>query len=638
MTGVWEEIAPSAERTLDPEHRRILTEESGITDDIIDQRGYHSLDKRQVSVLVARNVINSNALNGDGWMSIPIYRPDGSKHCEVLRVFGTKLSMKYIWPTGVRQMLDIHPSAKDHRTHPEIPLIITEGVKKADAILSAARKEGIEVMVAAVNGCWGWRSKVKLEGGKHSDKGIPLEDFHDILLEGRQAYVLSDSDFRTNDDVASGWTQCANYLESKTGRHRTLLVVVPPEGLHKQGADDFLARGQLLVDLLGLGTTPRQAGGDDGSLNQPLLVKTARQLIAEARDVIPHLVTPLVPEQGIVVMAGHSSTYKTWHALGLALDGAAGLPWLGHPDLGVAEQPFTTLYVNKEMGSVLISNRMKMMAKNERYAQREDFDSIIDERVLVTCEAALDLVDPIQRTRLEEAIIELDAHLVILDSFSMCWTGDENSNSEVGTFYAHLRGITERTGVTWVIIHHLLKPQGNRAQDRFAVRGAGQILQQADSVLMFTVHGEAVEDGLHQEVAISQVKSRTAANFPAFVSSYSDHDGFWHDVSYTGKLSDLKAKALATGKSHDPVQLSEWVEAAMMDMPAMSPTNSGLRAKALTALLQAAWPVENKDAPSETVIRNRLVKFVEEGVLELVETNKRHGDLYRFSAPSSETD
>jgi RecA-family ATPase len=65
------------------------------------------------------------------------------------------------------------------------------------------------------------------------------------------------------------------------------------------------------------------------------LIKSAYTLIEEAVHDVPHLIQPLLPEEGIMVLAGHSGTYKTWHGLQLCLDGALGLPWLDHPDLSI---------------------------------------------------------------------------------------------------------------------------------------------------------------------------------------------------------------------------------------------------------------------------------------------------------------
>lgn len=624
MTSPWELAAPIPARVLLPEHEHTLVVESGISVDIVRDRGYYSLTREMVVNLIQLEVIHPVALLADSWMGIPIVRPDGVVHCEVLRVFGSDVKAKYIWPTGVGNCLDINPAALSDILDGDVSIIITEGVKKADAILTAARAEGYRCVVLAVNGCWGWKAS--------TDSGsIALPDFMDIPLSERRVFVVSDSDFRTNDNVRSGWTSCAQYLSSKTGEHRTYLVVVPPDGLEKQGADDYLARGNTLASLLGYAASPAFAVLDISTARKPLVVKTGLQVIAEAGKEVPHLVTPLLPERSVVVLAGHSGTYKTWHALGLMLDGAFGLQWLDHPELKIRPEGFTTLYINKEMGGIMLANNLKMLAKNPRYSKHPDYEKTITERVFATDEADLDLALQLQRDRLEEYLLEQKVDLVVLDSLSMCWSGNEDSNSEVGALYSHLRSMTERTAVTWMILHHLQKPStaGRKLPAKFTVRGAGQIIQQADSALLFAPHNEDSGDPDVREITAEFVKTRTADEPPTFISQFKTNDGLFISVTYGGKAAEVAALEYAASGG-DPLKFTAWFNATLEAMPGMHPTGSGLRTKSLIALLQAAWPEIDKQPPSERTLQRRFEQLVEEGSLVVLDESKRHGTLYRF--------
>lgn len=621
----WELAAPPAERVLLEEHRLLLTNESGISEAVIRGRGYYSLTGSMIEQLIQLEVIVPSTLRATGWMGIPITRPDGVIHGEIIRVFGgLPGTMKYVWPTGVRNAIDVHPDALVDLIDPSIPLIVTEGIKKGDAIYSAAQSEGIRCVVLSLNGNYGWR--VRSNGSS-----LASPDFMDIALTDRKVYIVPDSDYRTNDDVRAGWDGCATYLQSKTGDHRVYLVVVPPDGLEKQGADDYLAGGGNLQSLLGLAVSPRQALLDEGTTRRPLLVKGGLRMITEAVDEIPHLITPILPERAILVMAGHSGTFKTWHALGLALDGAFGLPWIDHPGLVMRADPFTTLYVNKEMGGLVLASRLKTLARNERYRGRSDYEHVLETRVLTTDEAELDLAQPTQRERLEEALLELSVQHVVLDSLSMCWTGDENSASEVGAFYSQLRGITERTGVSWTIIHHLLKPSAsrNRLPAKFTVRGSGQIIQQADAAVILSPFNEDSGDPDRREVSIEPVKTRTDREPPAFVSRFQTNDGLFTSLTYASGLTEATAHAY-TASHGDPSKFGAWISSELAQMPAMSPGSAGMRTRQLVSLLQSAWPVDQKQPPSEDTIRRRLSDLVEGGTLELLDESKRHGNLYRF--------
>lgn len=622
----WQIAAPPEERTLSSEHLELLTTESGIGYAVVKQRGYYSPTARQIAQMVQLEIVEGSVLKADSWLSIPVVRPDGVTHGEIIRRFPSPDKMKYVWPTGSRNALDVHPAVKDLLADRSIPLIFTEGIKKSDALFTASIVEGIECVVIALNGCWGWR--VRMEGGSTASP-----DFMDMPLEDRQCYLIVDSDSRSNDDVADGFGTLARYLESKTGKHRVFVTVVPPDGMAKQGADDYLVRGGTLDQLLGYATTPRQVLLYNEPEKRPLAVKSGLTVLAEATDRIPHLIEPLLPERAILVLAGHSGTFKTWHALGMMLDGAFGLPWLDHPELTTRDVGFTTLYINKEMGGVLLANRLKKLAQNQRYRARPDYDAILSSRVHLTDEAALDLASEIQRDRLEEAIVVEKIDHVVLDSLSMCWSGNEDSNSEVGVFYAQLRAITERTGCSWTIIHHLLKPNtsNKKLPAKFSVRGAGQIVQQADSAIIFSPFDEDQKADITQrEVSIEFPKTRTDREPPPFVSAFSTNDGLYASVEFRSLLSAATASTYVT--TRDPVKGISWITAAMGTMATLAPSSSGLRVPALTALLQAAWPSETGHAPpSERTIAAQLDKMIETGTLEMLDDSPRHGALLRFA-------
>jgi hypothetical protein len=325
--------------------------------------------------------------------------------------------------------------------------------------------------------------------------------------------------------------------------------------------------------------------------------------------------------------------------LGLGIDSAFGFPWLGHPDLIPEGGAFTTLYVNKEMSGVILGQRLKTLARNEKYTLVPDYEEIIDQHLVFADEAELDLNTEEQRDRLEEAILEANAKLVILDSLSMCWHGDENSASEVGTLYTHLRGIIERTGCSFAPIHHLLKPSGGRQPKRdepvsqFSIRGSGQLYQQADACIMMRMFAsDGLEADGEKSVSMHHVKARTSLEMPAWVATFSSNDGLFQSLRYTCKLTDARARAYSESYG-DSAKLKAWIVEACLTMPAMHPGtgNPGFRSKALHLMLQQAWTLPDKPPPSDSTLHRQIQSLVNDGVIVMVEENKRNGNLYRLA-------
>lgn len=626
-TGVWEDVCPIEDRELSAEHLRILTDESAIDLDVILGRGYYSLRRDQVTELVNLDVLAQDALKAQAWMSIPIWRPDGQKHGEIVRLFGGQVRQKYLWPSQTRLAFDIHPDYLRHVRNPDVDVLFTEGVKKGDALLSAARREGRDVMVISVNGCTGWRAKI-------DGHAMASPDYQDIVWEDRRCFVVSDSDYRSNDDVSRGWNACVQYTAGKTGDHRTFLVVTPPDGEAKQGADDYLAQGLSLDSLLGQAQTLKHASTETITDPTPLKLKTGGQLMRDAGTKIPYLMAPLFPEQSILLMAGHSGTFKTWAMLSLALDGAFGFGWQDHPRLKPDHGPFTTLYINKEMSSIILGQRLRLLAAAKRYTDISNWEEVIDERIVFADEAALDLNVASQRDRLEDAILSTGAGLTVLDSLSMSWHGEENSSTEVGAFYADLRGLTERTGTSWGIVHHLLKPTSSHLKKgdpiTASIRGSGQLTQQAD-VAILMAHYQADADRLGESeklIAMTHAKARTDVEMPAWIARFSTNDGLFASFNHLCSVADAKAQAYAKSPDKEN-KLGDWILEEAKMMPFMAATSTGIRARQLTSLLQHAWTVDDK-TPSDSTVRRQLLALVHSGQLVMVEENKRTGDLYRL--------
>ena len=111
--------------------------------------------------------------------------------------------IKYETPKDQRNGIDIPPGARDQIGDPSVPLLVTEGSRKADAAVSAG------LACVSLNGVYGWRGR-NGRGGR-----LAVADWHDIALNGRRVVLAFDSDVVRKRVVQQALAELAGYLSSK---------------------------------------------------------------------------------------------------------------------------------------------------------------------------------------------------------------------------------------------------------------------------------------------------------------------------------------------------------------------------------------------------------------------------------------
>jgi hypothetical protein len=228
-----------------PQHAQMLAA-SGIREDVIEARCYQSVETK--AELRRLGFSDSQCLvptllvpiwNVQGERGLLHHRPDNPRLRE------GKLA-KYELPAGGRMALDIHPFIRDKVRDPNIPLVITEGVKKGDAGVS------LGLCCIAVIGTWNWRGT-----NEHGGKTV-LPDWESIALKdtndrGRTVYIVYDSDVMTKREVYQALVRLSEFLKSR-GAHVLYIYLPHGDGGRKVGLDDFLVSGHTTDDLLALAT------------------------------------------------------------------------------------------------------------------------------------------------------------------------------------------------------------------------------------------------------------------------------------------------------------------------------------------------------------------------------------------------
>jgi hypothetical protein len=190
--------------TLSAQHYKMLHDESAISDTIIEQRGYWTATKKtelkdlgfsDAQCRVPALVIPVHSVTGE--IVLHQIRPDEP------RADKDGKQVKYDTPHKARMALDVHPSIRSHLGNPKLPLFITEGVRKADSAISHG------LCCIALLGVWTWRGS-NADGGK-----LALPDWEYIALNGRDVYVVFDSDVMLKKPVHQALARLKAFLEGR---------------------------------------------------------------------------------------------------------------------------------------------------------------------------------------------------------------------------------------------------------------------------------------------------------------------------------------------------------------------------------------------------------------------------------------
>src|SRR4030042_1171407 len=229
---------------------------SAISDDVIRERGYASVTR--VSIDREDNEPGHVCLGAYGFaqmqlvapsLLIPLYGTGGEGvvlhqlRPDTPRTNQSGDTIKYETPGRRSLRVDVPPRCLDALGDPAVPLFVTEGAKKADAIASAGG--------CCINlmGVWGFKGSNAF-GGK-----TILADFDYIAWNGRLIYLAFDSDIVSKPKVRQALDRFGEIIKRKDAIIK--IVYFPPgQDGAKTGADDYLARGHTLEDLVNLAQDP----------------------------------------------------------------------------------------------------------------------------------------------------------------------------------------------------------------------------------------------------------------------------------------------------------------------------------------------------------------------------------------------
>jgi hypothetical protein len=241
--------------TLSPEHLKAL-HASAISDEVIQARGYRTItDPAELSQLdFAPSQCRVPGLllpvwTTDGSKSLYVFRPDNPRVVENRTkrnpdgTYPNKV-IKYEMPKAAGVRLDCPPPCLPKLADPTVPLWITEGQKKADALASAG------LCAIALLGVWNYKGKNEFGASTF------LVDWDYIALKGREIRIVFDSDVMVKRPVQQALARLTEHLQRKGA---TVTAIYLPHGKDsaKVGVDDWLAEGHTRAELEKLVDAPR---------------------------------------------------------------------------------------------------------------------------------------------------------------------------------------------------------------------------------------------------------------------------------------------------------------------------------------------------------------------------------------------
>jgi hypothetical protein len=171
-------------------HYTMLTRASGIAEDVIRERGYHSIQGASAyTELKALGFSKQQATPSTGLL-LPLHTTDGQQPLTIFRPDHPQLDAKgrlrkYLLPKGASVRLDCPPRCLPHLKDPHTPLWITEGQKKADSLAS------VGAVSICLLGVWNFKGKNAMGGTTF------LGDWDYVTLPGREVRLVFDSDVLT---------------------------------------------------------------------------------------------------------------------------------------------------------------------------------------------------------------------------------------------------------------------------------------------------------------------------------------------------------------------------------------------------------------------------------------------------------
>ena len=218
-------------------------------------------------------------------------------------------------------------------------------------------------------------------------------------------------------------------------------------------------------------------------------------------DATPYICNPLLPKEGMMVIAAPSKTYKSFLSMNLAYDLANGAPLLGLWDV---KGPTRVLLIEQEIGPFRLQERLRKLDTAKRgldaagnlWVASKDLGCNLDtDKGLATVEMHIQDCAPA---------------VVIFDPFRWFHSQDENDNTAMQKVIERVMKLQEKYHFSSIIVHHMGK-EGEYRNGRGpeSQRGASVLRAAADTNISIYRHNVRRQ----KEISV-EMELRSAENPP----------------------------------------------------------------------------------------------------------------------------
>lgn len=181
----------------------------------------------------------------------------------------------------------------------------------------------------------------------------------------------------------------------------------------------------------------------------------------------------LIPKKGLTIIAGPTSTFKSWAAMQMALSCVTGTPFLDKFESKKAN----VLYIDEENGNIILLKRFDMLIKgNDLESKKDLFENL---KISQYNNLKLDSKDFISNCN--SLIEKYGIKVIIFDSVVRGMNGDEDTAKDVRIVHENIKNIfSDKDELAFILLHHTSKSGKGMA----SIRGSGDWVNMADIVIM----------------------------------------------------------------------------------------------------------------------------------------------------------